>query len=341
MKLKKRYLFPLLLGAVVFLGPRPSMELSEGTLGAAPADLTGIEAFIDQREAATPLLKPDNEARILWADSVRQTPWSVVYLHGFSASPMESGELVRELGELYGANVYYARFPQHGIADTTVFKDLTPKMIIDAAAEAIAIGRLLGEQVLLVSCSTGSTAGAYVAAQNPGAVAAHVMYSPNFALNSAAAGLLNGPWGKQLVGVLQGEYRSWSDPKHPVKNKQYWTTTYHSNGVIMLQNLIEATVRPEVVRKVTHPIFIGYYYRDDEHKDEVVSIPAMQEYYETVATPEGEKEIMAFANVNEHVIASHLKSADLASVRGATRSFLEEQVDLVPVGGMDDAGAEQ
>ena len=36
---------------------------------------------------ATHRLKPDNEARIVWADSSRQkTAYAIVYLHGFSAS---------------------------------------------------------------------------------------------------------------------------------------------------------------------------------------------------------------------------------------------------------------
>lgn len=38
-------------------------------------------------------LRPDNEARVVWADSIRRTP-CVVFLHGFSASRREGDPVV-------------------------------------------------------------------------------------------------------------------------------------------------------------------------------------------------------------------------------------------------------
>lgn len=326
MKIKKRYVIPAVLLGALLLGPRASFEPVGETHLASPAPLETVEAFVAEREAEVANLKPDNQGRIVWADSVRKTPYSVVYLHGFSASPMEGDPMIFEIAQHYGANLYAPRLPQHGIGGDSIFADLTPKMLIDAGAEALAIGRELGERIILVSCSTGSTLGNYVASQHPGLVAAHVMYSPNFALSSGAAALMNGPWGKQLIRAIEGgEYHVWSDPT-VAENDQYWTTRYHNNGLIALQDLLEQTMTEETFGRIDHPVFVGYYYRDEENKDGVVSIDAMKKYIETVSTPADKKELRAFAKVNEHVIASGLKSRDLPAVRAATFEFLERAI---------------
>ena len=331
MRLKKRFLIPAALFGVALLGPRPDFVAVNGALSAAPAGVEELQQFVENREATVENLKPDNESRIVWADSVRKTPLSVVYLHGFSASPMEGDPIIFEVAERYGANLYAPRLPHHGIGGDSIFATLTPAELVDAAAEAIAIGQELGEEVILISCSTGATIGNFVAAQNPGAVRAQVMYSPNFALSSGAASLMNGPWGQQIIRTMEsGEYHVWSDPDQPL-NDQYWTTRYHNNGLIALQDLIEQTMTDETFAAIEHPVFVGYYYRDDEHKDEVVSIDAMKHYIKTVGTPDDQKVLRAFANANEHVIASKLKSDDLPAVRAATFDFLDKIVGLSAV----------
>jgi hypothetical protein len=76
----------LVLIIVYFLGPRPTPPLYTHELPALPA-VTGLDSFVAATEA-THRLKPDNVARIIWAnDSLKQpTEYAVVYLQGFSAS---------------------------------------------------------------------------------------------------------------------------------------------------------------------------------------------------------------------------------------------------------------
>ena len=50
----------------------------------------------------------------------------------------------------------------------------------------------------------------------------------------------------------------------------------------------------EVFQKVTQPYFLGYYYKNEEEKDWIVSIEAMQEFHRLSGTPSHQKIMKAF-----------------------------------------------
>ncbi|MCB0588503.1 MAG: alpha/beta hydrolase [Phaeodactylibacter sp.] len=313
---------------MIFLfGPRPDFPSYTGRIGPISWPLEALDSIIQAREAAVPGLKPDNQARIIWADSARRTPYSVVYLHGFSASPMEGNPVHLEFAARYGCNLYLARLPQHGINDPESFKNVTPKDWVEAAKEALAIGQQLGEKVILMSCSTGSTLSIYLAAENPDAVEAQIMYSPNIAIADPAAGVLTYPWGLQAARLLVGEYRTipsfmgW-------EAEQYWTVKYRTEGLVALQALLEETMRKEEFEKVKQPFFLGYYFKNEKQKDEVVSIEAMHRFFEQASTPPRSKQMIAFPDVDTHVIPSRLFSKGLEEVQAATYRFAEEVLGL-------------
>ena len=317
----------LLRPIVFFLGPKPHFPVFDGKMAGVDWPLTALDSMVQAHESVIPNLKPDNQARIIWADSVRRTPWSVVYLHGFSASPMEGDPVHREFAARYGCNLYLARLPQHGIDDPESFKDVAPKDWVDGAKEALAIGRLLGEKVILMSCSTGSTLAVYLAAENPEAVDGLILYSPNIAIADPMASLLTYPWGFQIARAIVGEYRTIPAFKGWEAEK-YWTTTYRTEGIVALQALLDATMQPRYFEKIRQPLFIGYYYKNEEKKDDVISIEAAKVFFEQASTPPGLKRMLAFPDVNTHVIPSRLLSKDLPAVREATYRFAEEVLGL-------------
>ena len=73
---------------------------------------------------------------------------------------------------------------------------------------------------------------------------------------------------------------------------------------------------------------MGYYYKDDEHQDNVVSVPAMLAMYDELGTPADKKQKMAFPNAGEHVIASHFTSGDLDGVYQATEKFMSTVLNV-------------
>src|SRR5688572_14102950 len=111
--------FPiLLLVGVYFLGPVPEKPQYGATIPDVPADAAGLESYIRANEAKHNV-KPDNEARIVWADSAKQkTPYAIVYLHGFSASQMEGDPTHKKIAAEYGCNLFLSRLSDHGV-DTT------------------------------------------------------------------------------------------------------------------------------------------------------------------------------------------------------------------------------
>src|SRR5438445_194313 len=82
--------FPIvLLFGIYFLGPEPEQPKFDSVMPQVPQGASELETYVANQESKHKL-KPDNEARIVWADSSkRKTEYAIVYLHGFFASEKE------------------------------------------------------------------------------------------------------------------------------------------------------------------------------------------------------------------------------------------------------------
>jgi esterase/lipase len=329
-RLLKWLLFLITFLVIVFiLGPKPSYPAFDAVLPEMDLTIEQLEDYVQQKEADLPNLRQGNESQLIWADSIRKTPYAVVYLHGFSASPEEGNPIHREFAKRYGCNLYMPLLAGHGIDDIESFKDLTPKDLIDSAKEALAIGQLLGEKVILMSCSTGGTLSTYLAAHHPDQVHTLILYSPNINLFSPNAKILKWPWGLQLARMVErGKYRSFALDE-PANN--YWTTQYRIEGVIALKHLIDATQTPATWEKITQPLFLGYYYKNEQEQDKVVSVKAMKKMFSKVATPENQKMEVAFAEAATHAITSEFQSKEIDHILEKTYTFAESIPGLSPL----------
>ena len=170
---------------------------------------------------------------------------------------MEADPIHFEFAKRYGYNMYLPRLAGHGIDDIESFKDLKPNQLVESAKEALAIGQLIGEKVIVMSCSTGSTLSIYLAATQPENIESMIMYSPNIDLYDPKSQMLLGPWGLPLAKWMGGgDYRSFTLPKG---GEQYWTTKYRIEGVLALRDLMNQTMTDENFGKVTQPFYLGYY----------------------------------------------------------------------------------
>lgn len=272
-----------------------------------------------------PGLKKNNEARIIWADSIGlETEYSIVYLHGFSAGPMEAEPLHREIAARYGCNLYLARLKDHGIENPDAFEKLTPKDMVQSAKEAVAIGKKIGKKVILMSCSTGGTLALYLSANDP-EIAANILLSPNVALADPNSFVLSGPWGLQIGRLFMGgKHREWTPENDSIK--QYWTSKYRVEGLIALKQLLNMTMKDEIFAKVKQPVFLGYYYKNEKEQDKTVSVAAMLNIFDKLGTDSKMKQ--AFPEAGVHVICSKWQSKDLESVGKAVQHFMENIVQL-------------
>jgi len=294
-----------------------------------PNDLQKLEAKINSTEAANDKIKPDNEARIVWADSgYNKTEYSFVYLHGWSASQEEGAPLHEEIAKRYGYNLYLPRLAGHGLSEEEPMLNLTATDLMKSAREAIAVGKKIGDKVIVIATSTGGTLALYLASQNKD-IHSMVLYSPNIDMRDQSSVLLNKPWGLQLARLVKSSnYYQWELDSPRV---QYWTNKYRLEALTQLRELVDDTMKPEVFQNVKQPVFMGYYFKSEEEQDDVVSVAAMLEMYDQLGTSEELKEKVAFPEAGHHVIGSHLTSEDLESVRKETYEFLEEVVGLKPV----------
>lgn len=186
------------LAIVYALGPRyrfdaVKRETVRLTEAEDTTDLAGLERRLAQVEAQA-RLKPDNEARIIWADSLRKqkTPYSIVYLPGFGASWAEGDPVHRQLARRFGCNLYLARPADHGLRSPDAMKDLTPARYVASAERALSIGQALGDKVILMGTSAGGMLSLCLAANHP-ELAAVVLYSPCIAVANPALRLTTGP----------------------------------------------------------------------------------------------------------------------------------------------------
>lgn len=323
----------LVLILACLLGPRPvTTPMEDARIEPWHISLDSVDRYVRQKEQGLAHLKPDNESRIYWAgDSVHRTRYSVVYLHGFSASPMESNPTHIEYARRMGFNLYIPLLAGHGVDDKESFATLTPNQLITSAKEGIAVGQLLGEDVIVMSCSTGGTLSLYLAGANPEMIDALILYSPNVALFDKKAGLVTGPWGSQLVQAILGPYHQPDSSDFNAEVARYWTTQYRSEGVIALQQLIDQTMKPEIFQSITQPYFLGYFYKNEEVQDPVVSVAAMLQMDQETSTPETMKKRVAFPEAGAHVMTNPLKSPNWKQVLDSTLAFTREILRLEPL----------
>ena len=328
---------PAILLLVYFAGPRPSAPVYSSVMPVVPADPAGLETYIRDGEARH-RLKPDNEARIVWADSSRKkTPYAMVYLHGFSASQGEGDPIHRYLARRYGCNLYLSRLAEHGIDTSDAMVNLTADNYWTSAQQALAIGKQLGDKVILVGTSTGGTLALQLAAAYPDQVAALVLMSPNIAINDPNAWLLNDHWGLQIAHLVTGsDYIISKDDYGPVW-RQYWYPKYRSEAVVALEELLETTMDPTTFGKVKQPVGLFYYYKDKVHQDSTVKVSAELSMFDELGTPDALKYKEAIPEAGTHVIGSSLLSRDVGSVKKGIVHFLTDIV-RVPEARSDSVG---
>lgn len=327
--LKAVFLLLLLLLMVYFIGPKVDTPLLTMDLPSVESNLVILQNGINERERLNAKIKANNESQILWYDSIpRKTEYAILYLHGWSASREEGAPLHKELGQRYGANVYLPRLEGHGIQEEQAMLHLTATDYFESAKEALAIAKQIGEKVIVMGTSTGGTLALYLA-QGDKDIASLLLYSPNVKIYDPTAVLLSGPWGLEIAKTVMDSdfYESEADSL----KQGYWTTKYRVEALTQLQALLDITMKPEVFKRIHQPTFMGYYYKNEEEQDKVVSVPALLEMYHELGVESHLKRKVAFPEVGNHVMTSYITSKDLESVKKETIKFLEEVLRLPPV----------
>lgn len=210
-RLKLRLLLVLIVllalagGALWLFGPREPVDTTvrfdPAAVGRDPV------AYLQQAEAAVPNVNPETAKEIVWAypASRARTPLALVYVHGFSGDRRELAPVPQEVARRLGANLFLTRLAGHG-RGLEALAEPTANDWLNDLAEALAIGRRIGERLVVLATSNGGSLATW-GASLPGFtenVDGLVLFAPAYRIADRRASLLTAPYGRKIADFLTG-----------------------------------------------------------------------------------------------------------------------------------------
>jgi len=295
----------LLVSAVYLVATAPAKLVNEAQLPEIKGDLTTWLASQEEASNTQAAMIPDSEKRIRWYQDRKnsKTPYSLVYLHGFSATRQEIAPVGEWVADALGANLFETRLAGHGFQDHAL-QGVSAEDWLDDAAEALAIGAAIGERIILMGTSTGATLAMAMAGHPSFAhVSTVIMLSPNFGPKDTSGEFLTSPGGPQLAYLVVGETRSWQ-PRNELQAK-YWSTTYPMDAVVEVMRLVDF-VRSKLPLRLEQDLLVLY-----SPADTVVETDRTVEAFGKIDSPHKQLIVIAAsADPSNHVIAGNIMSPE-------------------------------
>lgn len=291
-----------MLAVVFFLGPVNEFGPDTPTARPSPPDSPrALDDWLHTSEARWTDIKPGTAKGIVWADPSKQpTEWAVVYLHGFSASRLETAPVADLVAKQLGANLFYTRLTGHGRTGPAMAEASVQDWMADTL-EAVRIGKTLGRKVLLISCSTGSTLATWLATTTDASmVDAHVFISPNFGLKDKRSELINGPWGHRIAFAVTGDtitHRS-DNPR----DAQGWSQSYPTQALFPMLALVKK-VRDSDLSSFQTPVLVMF-----SEADQTVDPEATKTVFTKLGATEKQLMPVTFSqSKGQHVLAGEIR----------------------------------
>jgi len=221
--------------------------------------ITELDDHLKRTESGVHALRSGCEKKIVWAgESGVKSQTSIVFIHGFSASRVESHPVIDLVAAELNANIYFSRLRGHG-QDGRALAEATYKQLLDDTMEAIEIGKSIGNNVVLIGCSTGCSL-IHIALDQDQDIKAAIYISPNFGPKPIKGHALRIPGAKFLVPLIFGQEHSFE-----AINDEYstcWTTKYPTKALFTIKTAVLAAHQVDH-RKIKVPIMMWF---SDEDK---------------------------------------------------------------------------
>ncbi len=276
----------------------------------------------NERSAAAPApLIPGTEKRVRWYAGSRdtRTPIAIVYLHGFSATRQELAPVPEMIADRLGANLFETRLTGHGRVERAL-EDVSAEDWLRDAAEALAVGAAIGEEIVLMGTSTGATL-ALAMAGHPSfePVSSVILVSPNLAPADPRADYLTWPGGRWLAYALIGTTRSWQTEN--ALQARYWSTSYPMDAVVEMMRLVQF-VRGNLPLELDAALLVFY-----SPADRILDTGAIVDAYDRIgATRQRLIAMEATGDRSQHVLAGDILSPENnAAVAGEIVAFLNRK----------------
>ncbi|MEN9527677.1 MAG: hypothetical protein RLY56_1628 [Pseudomonadota bacterium] len=319
-------LFCLVVWLAYRLGPRHDI-IEPRAAPTIPNDSRALEARLAQAEQRIDRshvgpITPGTKKRIFWAHADRRkTAYSVIYLHGYSATRQEVSPLTEQLAAHLGANLFHTRLSGHGLPGAAMASATAGDWLTDTL-EAYAIGAEIGERVIVVGTSTGGTLALWLARRPEAArLAALLLVSPNLGPRDPRSEWLKEPWGEQLAAAVIGPTYEWRPANEA--HAQFWTWRYPSSALIPMMALVDY-VRASDLELVTTPTLVVY-----SNHDRVVSHEQIEAMFDRLGSrasraPSKQRVLIERSqDPSNHVLAGDvLAPQDTANILRHMQNFL-------------------
>ncbi|TGL93532.1 alpha/beta fold hydrolase [Leptospira barantonii] len=236
--------------------------------------------------------RPNNEEKLV-RYSPGKTEYAILYIHGFGASRAEGEEVTDKLAKDLKANLYYLRLPGHG-TNLEDHRDSTFAEILQDSETALLESEKLGNKTILIGTSMGGLISTYLAAKYPDKVHALILASPFYDFTSALGGIYQFSWGKEFAHLVMGKIRKSTEEQKKEPAAAFWYRDQYLAAVQNLSDLREYVLGTDPFSKITSPVLMFYYFKNDKEQDASASVQSM---------------LNAFKKVNENGKASPLNKA--------------------------------
>lgn len=295
------------------------------TLSEIPKDLHKLDNYLEKQESNYDL-KEGTKAQIVWySEEPKQTEYAIVYLHGFRASHPEGDPVHKTVAKTLECNLYLSRMEEHGINSEYPLLELTREKMIQSARFAFEIGKRIGKKVILMGTSTGGSLALYLASkpeyQND--ITCLILYSPLINFYGISAKLLTNKIGRKTLSIIPGKRHLITQKNSTFAEDKIWNKRYALAGALELGAFVENNMIIPLFKQVSHPTFVGYYYKNKNEQDTVVSVSAIKKMTKNLATRTELLHISNFPEANNHVICSSLLSKSVDRVIDNTCDFLK------------------
>ena len=280
-----------------------------------------LDTYLANSEASVAGIHDNLQKEIIWAfpASKAKTPLAIVYVHGFSASKNETRPVPDKVAAALGANLYLTRLAGHG-QDGAALAQASVNDWVNDMAEALAIGKMIGEKVIVVGVSTGAALSTW-AANDPvlsKEIDGLVFISPNYGVQAGGSFLLTMPFGEQLANLIVGKERTFET--HNDMHKRFWTWSYPTKALLPMGALTKLAANTPV-GAIRQPVLMIYSETDKVIRPDLIKSMA--------ARWGGKATLMALARNDDpssHVIAGDaLSPGSTDEVAGMIINWLKIQ----------------
>ncbi|AOP34872.1 hypothetical protein A0128_14060 [Leptospira tipperaryensis] len=268
--------------------------------------------------------RPGNEEKLV-RYSPGKTEIAILYIHGFGASRAEGEEVTDKLAKDLKANLYYLRLPGHG-TNLEDHRDTGFDQILQDAETAFLESEKLGKKTVLIGTSMGGLISTYLAAKYPDRVHVLILASPFYDFTNPFGGLYQFSWGKEFGHLLLGKIRKSTEEQKRDPASAFWYRDQYLAAVQNVSDLREFVLNSDPFSKITSPVLMFYYFKNDQEQDKSASVKSMLNAFDKIQKNGKASSFNKAVRLEkgDHVLFSKYMVSDKETILKETEEFIRK-----------------